>query len=104
MVERKAPNPAGVAFFMSIKRAVKTWYVYILQCVDKALYTGVTTDVRRRLKAHRAGKGSRVVRSKLPVRLVYQEKHKTQSRALKREAEIKSWPRKQKLALVRSVK
>ena len=76
------------------------WYVYILQCKDKSLYTGVALDVDRRLKEHRSGKGSKYLRSHLPVKLVYQEPFRGKSSALKREAQIKRWPRRKKQALV----
>jgi len=76
------------------------WYVYILKCRDQSLYTGVTVDIARRLKVHNSGKGSKAVRSRRPARLVYQEQYRTRSRAQKREAEIKSWTRARKLALV----
>lgn len=82
----------------------KEWYLYILRCRDKSLYTGITTNIKRRLAMHANGRGSRIVRSKLPVKLVYKEKHKTQSQALKREIEIKQWPRKRKLALLQNKK
>ena len=67
------------------------WFLYILQCSDQSLYTGISTDVQRRIKEHSAGKGkgSRYVHGKLPVRLVYQERCKNRSSALKREAKIK---------------
>jgi putative endonuclease len=76
------------------------WYLYILRCSDGSLYTGVTTDVARRLKQHRAGRGSKALRAKLPIRLVYKEKHPTRSASQKREAEIKRWNHKKKQALV----
>ena len=66
-----------------------TWFVYMLRCRDGSLYTGITTDVRRRIAAHRAGKGSRYTRSRLPVRLVYREQRATRAAALRREAAIK---------------
>ena len=76
------------------------WRVYLLQCSDGSLYAGIARDVRKRLATHRSGRGSRYVRSRLPVRLVYQESCRTRSRALKREAEIKGWTRRRKLALL----
>ena len=76
------------------------WSVYILQCVDNSLYTGIALDVKRRIKEHTDGKGSRYVRSKLPVKLLYHEPCRGKSRALKREAEIKRLSRSKKLALM----
>jgi len=74
--------------------------VYILECRDKTLYTGWTTDLARRLKAHNAGQGAKYTRSRLPVKLVYAEMLPDQSSALKREQAIKRLSRTQKLALI----
>jgi putative endonuclease len=79
---------------------VARWIVYVLRCRDGSLYTGITTDLRRRLAAHRAGRGARYTRARLPVRLVYRETRATRSAALRREASIKRLPRAAKLALV----
>ncbi len=76
------------------------YFVYILQCGDKSLYTGITIDLKRRLKEHKSGKGGNYTRAKDAVKIVYTEKHKNRSSASKREAEIKSWSRAKKLALV----
>lgn len=77
------------------------WFVYILKCRDKSLYTGITNDIRKRLIDHRAGRGSKYVRSRLPVRIVRTETYKTKSKALKREAGIKRLARQQKLKLIK---
>ncbi|MFP4115606.1 MAG: GIY-YIG nuclease family protein [Candidatus Aenigmatarchaeota archaeon] len=76
------------------------WHLYILRLSDGSLYTGISKDLERRLEEHRSGEGSKYVRSRLPCELVYKEEHGDRSSALKREAEIKSWPkeRKEKLA------
>ena len=76
------------------------WYLYIIRCSDDSLYTGVTTDVSRRIKAHNQKSGGSYTRIRTPVKLVYQESHPTQSSALKREAQIKKWSRNKKLALI----
>lgn len=76
------------------------YYVYIVECQDKTLYTGITTDVKRRFREHSSGKGGAYTRSKKVRRVLYTEKHPDRSSALKREAQIKSWPRKKKLALI----
>jgi len=78
----------------------QTWYVYILQCKDDTLYTGITTDVDKRLEAHRAGRGAKYTRGRGPLELVYREVCGTHSQALKREAEIKKLTRVEKLALI----
>jgi len=80
------------------------YYIYILECADKSLYTGITTDLKRRFKEHLAGKGGAYTRSHPPVKIRYSESARSRSRALKREAEIKSWPRTKKLALIKGTK
>jgi predicted GIY-YIG superfamily endonuclease len=77
------------------------WFVYLLQCADGSLYTGVTKDVSRRCQQHNAGTASRYTRSRLPVELVYKERRTSRSLALKREAAIKAMSRLEKLALIR---
>lgn len=77
-----------------------TWYLYILRCKDDSLYTGITTDVEKRLEAHRSGKGAKYTRGRGPLELVYREECGTHSDALKREVQIKALPRKEKLKLL----
>ena len=77
-----------------------SWFVYVVRCADGSLYTGITNNLRRRLAAHRAGTASRYTRARLPVRLVYQERSRTRSAALKREAAIKRLPRATKLRML----
>ena len=81
-------------------RSPAPWTVYILECSDGSLYTGITNDLPKRLKTHAAGKASRYTRSRLPVRLVYSEPHESKSAALKREAKVKRLSRQAKLAMV----
>lgn len=76
------------------------WCVYVVQCVDDSLYTGVTKDVKRRCQQHNAGTASRYTRSRRPMNLIYQEVHPSQSSALKREAAIKSMNRSEKLTMI----
>lgn len=75
------------------------WVVYILRCGDGTLYTGVTNDFARRLRAHRLGRASKYTRSRLPVAPVYLERQSSHGAALKREAVIKRLTRAEKLAL-----
>lgn len=75
------------------------YFLYILQCTDGSLYTGITTDVARRFAEHKVGKGGNYTRSRTVVRVVYTEECHNRSAASKREAEIKSWPRTKKLQL-----
>ena len=76
-----------------------TWKLYILRCGDGSLYTGITTDVPKRLEAHRSGKGAKYTRGRGPLELVYSEDCGDHSAALKRELEIKALPREEKLKL-----
>ncbi|MDO8594262.1 MAG: GIY-YIG nuclease family protein [bacterium] len=76
------------------------YFVYLLQCKDGTIYTGITTDVERRVSEHKEGKGGHYTRAKGVKRLLYQEKHPDRSSASKREAEIKSWTRAEKLKLI----
>jgi len=79
------------------------WHLYILQCADDTLYTGITNDLANRLTTHNAGKGAKYTRSRLPVVLVYSEPHPDKSSALRREIAVKKMGRAQKLALIRSL-
>lgn len=81
-------------------RRRSAWHVYMLRCRDGSLYTGITNDLDRRLKAHTAGRASRYTRSRLPVAVVYQERQPTRSRALQREAAIKKLDRERKERLL----
>ncbi len=75
------------------------WTVYILQCRDGTLYTGITDNLPRRLAAHNGGKGAKYTRGRGPVVLVHQESCPDRSAALRRERAIKALSRSQKLAL-----
>ncbi|MCX5702554.1 MAG: GIY-YIG nuclease family protein [Candidatus Omnitrophica bacterium] len=77
------------------------WFVYIIRCKDSKLYTGITTDLSRRIQAHNSGNGCRFTRCRLPVELLYSEDNFTKPEALKREAAIKNLPRAKKLELIR---
>lgn len=81
------------------------WFVYILRCADDSLYTGISTDVERRLDEHNAGAplGARYTRARRPVVLVYQESVSCRSDAQRREREIKSKNRAWKAALIAAV-
>jgi putative endonuclease len=76
------------------------YFVYILKCGDRSLYTGITTDVTRRFAEHKAGNGSHYTRARGAIKMMYTEKLPDRSSALKREAAIKKMPRVKKLALV----
>lgn len=76
------------------------YFVYILECGDRSLYTGITNDLKRRFEQHKNKEGGHYTSSKQVVKVVYTEEHPNRSSALKREAEIKSWRREKKLALI----
>lgn len=78
----------------------KQWVLYILECRDGTLYTGITDDLERRIKAHNSGKGAKYTRGRGPLILRYQEPCPDKSSALRREREIKALSRKEKLALI----
>ncbi|MEI8189856.1 MAG: GIY-YIG nuclease family protein [candidate division NC10 bacterium] len=77
-------------------------FVYILQCEDGSLYTGIAKDVARRLAEHQAGRASRYTRSRLPVLLAWSRRVPSWSHALREEHRIKALPRTAKLALVQA--
>ncbi len=78
------------------------WFVYMLQCNDDSLYTGVTTDIERRVKEHNHDSklGANYTRARRPVKLVYSEQYDDRSQALKREVGIKRLKRTEKQALI----
>ncbi len=78
------------------------WFVYLVRCKDRTLYTGVTTDVKRRVEEHNDGRGARYTRSRCPVTLVYRERAADRGAALRREYEIKRMTAERKLELVKA--
>jgi predicted GIY-YIG superfamily endonuclease len=86
-------NRAGV-------EAAMPWFVYVVRCGDGSLYTGIAVDVEARVSVHNDGRGARYTRSRRPVKLVYVERRRSRSSALKRELAIKALERLEKLALV----
>ena len=79
------------------------YFVYILKCENGSLYTGITTDVERRLAQHKAGTGARYTQSKGAGEIVHIERKKNRSTASKREAQIKKMSRVEKLGLIESI-
>lgn len=75
-------------------------YVYILKCSDNTLYTGWTTSLEKRLKAHNSGKGAKYTKPRLPVEIVYFEEFQDKKEAMKREYAIKQLSREEKLNLI----
>ena len=78
----------------------KSWFVYILHCADDTLYTGITTDIDRRIAEHNEGIGAKYTRGRGPVTLSHFETLPSKSDALKREAAIKKLSREEKLSLI----
>jgi len=80
-----------------------SWFLYIVKCSDKTLYTGITTDISRRIKEHNSSKkGAFYTKNKRPVKLVYRESLPDRSKATKREKRIKRLTRKEKLAFIKT--
>ena len=78
----------------------KKWLVYIIECRDGSLYTGATNNINRRFKEHQTGKGSKYVRSRKALRVVFKENCKNKCAAYRREREIKGFSRQKKLQLI----
>lgn len=76
------------------------WYLYILRCRGGALYTGITTDVQKRLAAHVEGKGAKYTRGRGPLQLCYLEECEDHSHALRRELQIKAYSKSDKEKLI----
>lgn len=80
----------------------KQWYIYIIRCADNSLYTGVTTDVDRRVVEHNTSKkGAKYTRTRRPVTLVYTKEMQDHSKACIKEAQIKKLNKKQKEELIK---
>lgn len=93
------PPFAGVHIFEKGGLSM-SWQLYILRCGDGTLYTGITDDLPRRLKAHRSGKGAKYTRGRGPLELVYREDCPDKSAALRREIAVKKLSRQEKLFLI----
>ena len=78
------------------------WYVYILKCRDGSLYTGIATDVERRIADHLANKGAKYLRGRGPLKLVFKKQVGKKERALKVEHQVKRLPRHKKEALIKT--
>jgi len=78
------------------------YYLYILKCADKTLYTGITVDLKRRIKEHNTSKlGAKYTSTRRPVELIYSKKFRNRSLASKKENQIKNLSRKEKLELIK---
>ena len=80
--------------------AANKHYVYVVECQDGTLYTGYTTNIKRRLEEHNSGVGAKYTRGRYPVKLRYSESFSSRSQAQKREYKIKQLPRQKKEELI----
>ena len=81
---------------------MEEWFVYIVECADKTLYTGITTDMERRINEHNSSpKGAKYTKTRRPVTMVYFETALDRTTASKRESQIKKLSRKEKMELIR---
>ena len=78
------------------------YYVYLIQCEDESIYTGITNDIERRFLEHKNKIGGYYTSSHKVEKVLYTEKYKTRGEALRREAQIKGWRREKKLKLITS--
>ncbi|OGK08114.1 MAG: hypothetical protein A2W80_04575 [Candidatus Riflebacteria bacterium GWC2_50_8] len=85
---------------VTAEKTAKSWWLYIVECADNSLYTGITNDIERRMAKHNEGTASRYTRARTPVKLVYREPHPDRSSASRRELEVKRLARDEKLALI----
>ena len=76
------------------------WLVYMLECSDNSIYTGITNNLEERLKTHQSGYGAKYLRGRLPIKLVYKENFINRSEATKREIYIKKMNKKEKKNLI----
>ena len=76
------------------------WLVYMLECSDNSIYTGITNNLKERLKKHQSGNGAKYLRGRLPIKLVYKENFINRSEATKREIYIKKMSKKEKKHLI----
>ena len=82
--------------------ADSNWHLYIIECRDGTLYTGITNNLDQRIKDHNRGKGCRYTKYRWPVRLLYSETFPDRGSAMKREAQIQGWGRSKKMLLART--
>lgn len=100
---RACDRDAGWTWGRFRRQCKVAYFVYIVKCADGTLYTGISTDVARRVAEHNAGTGAKYTRTRRPVCVVYVEEAGDRSAASRREFEIKRLSRKEKEALIASV-
>lgn len=79
---------------------MKKWFVYIIECSDNTYYTGISTDIDKRIKTHNNGKGAKYTKYKLPLKLLYSKEFKNKSEASKEEYRIKQLTKNEKKILI----
>lgn len=84
-----------------VREESESWYVYVLRCANGALYTGIATNITRRIAEHRVGKGAKYLRGKGPLRLVFKKAVGDKGLALRVERRIKKLPKIRKETLVK---
>ena len=82
---------------------MKPWYLYIVLCRDSTLYTGITTDISRRIKEHNSGRGAKYTKGRGPVQLVHMRQCRNRSDASKLESKFKKLRRKKKLKIIQDI-
>ncbi len=80
---------------------MKKYYVYLARCSDDTLYCGYCVDLKDREDKHNQGEGAKYTKYRRPVKIVYSEEFNTASKAMKREAQIKSWSKADKEKLIK---
>jgi len=103
LLYKKIPTGTGLKFFNNtIELEDEEFYaLYILECADNTLYTGIAKEVEKRVEDHNnSPKGAKYTKARLPVKLIYEERHRSKSAALKREIAVKKMTRSQKEKLI----
>ena len=83
-------NVSELITITKLTKTKKNWFIYILKCSQNTFYTGITTNIQRRIKEHDVGKGAKYTKGRAPFELVYQEECLNRSAASKREYQIKN--------------
>ncbi len=100
--KKRVPTDQRAGILKANQLISAMYFVYLLECADASIYTGITTNVARRLIEHQTKPaGAKYTRARGAVKIAHTEAYRTRSQALRREAEIKSWPRQKKLALIK---
>ncbi len=95
----------GFAIMKATKKQInKSWVVYLLRCNDNSLYTGLTSDIKKRLIAHNKGIASKYTRARLPVKLITMSGCMNRKEAMRLEIKIKRMPKEKKVAALTGIK